>query len=61
MAERERAGDRHGLAQHLETRARDYEHDVEIMKKLLRNGAVSSGTTPPEAEGSSAEHEAGNE
>jgi two-component system chemotaxis response regulator CheB len=61
MAERERASERHALAQHLETRARDYEHDVEIMKKLLRNGAVSSGAPPPGAEGSSAEHEAGNE
>ena len=42
MAERERASERHVLAQHLETRARDYEHDVEIMKKLLRNGAVGT-------------------
>jgi two-component system chemotaxis response regulator CheB len=61
MAERERASERHALAQHLETRARDYEHDVRIMKELLRSGAVSSGTPPPGAEGGSAEHEAGNE
>lgn len=45
LAERERANHRHALAQHLESRARDYEHDVEIMKKLLRNGEVDSGVT----------------
>lgn len=43
MAEHERANDRQALAQHLERRARDYEQDVEIMKKLLRSGEADSG------------------
>ena len=43
MAEHERGNDRHALAQHFELRARDYEHDVKIMKELLRNGAAGSG------------------
>jgi hypothetical protein len=42
MAEHERANDRHALAQHFELRARDYEHDVKIMKELLRSGEVGS-------------------
>jgi two-component system, chemotaxis family, protein-glutamate methylesterase/glutaminase len=57
MAERERANDRHALAQHLEKRARDYEHDVEIMRKLLRSGEAGSGGAPDQAEGSVAEYE----
>lgn len=40
MATHERANDRHALADQLEVRARDYEDDVEIMKKLLRSGEV---------------------
>jgi two-component system, chemotaxis family, protein-glutamate methylesterase/glutaminase len=44
MAGHERANERHALARHLESRARDYEHDVEIMKKLLRN---DGGAEPP--------------
>jgi two-component system chemotaxis response regulator CheB len=43
MAEHERANERHTLAGNLELRAGDYEHDVEIMKKLLRSGMVGSG------------------
>ena len=43
MAKHERANDRQRLAEHLERRARDYEHDVEIVKKLLRSGVVASG------------------
>jgi two-component system chemotaxis response regulator CheB len=47
MAAHERANDRHTLAQHLEGRARDYENDAAIMKKLLRSvdggSAVTSG------------------
>jgi two-component system chemotaxis response regulator CheB len=46
MAKNERANDRQRLAEHLERRARDYEHDVEIVKKLLRSGVVASGEGP---------------
>ena len=56
MAEHERANDRHGLAQRLEKRARDYEHDVEIMRTLLRSGEAGSGSAPEQEEGSVAEH-----
>lgn len=52
MAEHERANDRHVLAQHLEKRARDYEHDVAIMKKLLRSGEAGPGDMTGRAEGS---------
>lgn len=52
MAKHERANERHALAQHLEGRARDYEHDVEIMRRLLRSGEAGSGTTPDREEGS---------
>lgn len=45
MAKHERANERHALAEHLESRARDYEQDVEIMRKLLRSGEAGSGTT----------------
>jgi two-component system chemotaxis response regulator CheB len=57
LAHHERHNQRHALAQHLERRASDYEHDVEIMKKLLRSGEASSGGTPGQAEGSVAEYE----
>jgi two-component system chemotaxis response regulator CheB len=57
MAEHERANDRHALAQHFERRARDYEHDVEIMKNLLRSGEAGSGGTPDPAEGTMTEYE----
>lgn len=50
MAEHERASERHSLAEHLEKRALDYEHDVEIMKTLLRSGEAGSGTTPDRGE-----------
>ncbi len=50
MAEHERANERHALAKHLEGRARDYEHDVEIMRTLLRSGEAGSGTTPDRGE-----------
>lgn len=43
MAEHERAKERHALAKHLESRARDYEDDVEIMKNLLRGNGAGSG------------------
>jgi two-component system, chemotaxis family, protein-glutamate methylesterase/glutaminase len=51
MARHERANDRHALADQLEGRARDYENDVEIMKKLLRSGEAGSGTAPERREG----------
>ena len=57
MARHERANDRQTLAEHLERRARDYEHDVEIMKKLLRSGEVASGETPGAGRGSVAAYE----
>ncbi|HEX9329418.1 MAG TPA: chemotaxis protein CheB [Reyranella sp.] len=57
MAERERANERHALAQHLESRARDYEHDVEIMRKLLRSGEVGSGATAGRGEESIAAYD----
>jgi two-component system chemotaxis response regulator CheB len=37
MAEHERASDRHALADHLEARAREYDDDAEIMKRLMRS------------------------
>jgi two-component system chemotaxis response regulator CheB len=57
LAEHERANDRHALAQHLEKRARDYEHDVEIMRKLLRSDEAGSGMPPDPREESIAEYE----
>jgi two-component system, chemotaxis family, protein-glutamate methylesterase/glutaminase len=45
IAEHERANERHALAEHLERRALDYEHDVEIMRTLPRSGEAESGTT----------------
>lgn len=57
MAKHERANQRHALARHLEGRANDYEHDVEIMKRLLRSGEAGSGGTPDQAEGMVAEYE----
>ena len=57
MAEHGRANDRHAQARHLEERARDYEHDVEIMRKLLRSGEAGSGSGPAEEEGSIPEHD----
>jgi len=51
MAKHERASERHALAERLERRARDYEHDVEIMRTLLRSGEAGSGTTPDQGEG----------
>lgn len=61
MAEHERAKDRQMLAERLEHRARDYEHDVEIMKKLLRSGEVASGEAPDGGQGDIAtyDHEKG--
>lgn len=58
MARHERANDRHVLADQLEGRARDYEDDVEIMKKLLRSGEAGSGT-PERPQGSMADYEDG--
>lgn len=57
MARHERANGRQTLADHLESRARDYEHDVEIMKKLLRSGEVASGETPDGGQGKIAAYE----
>jgi two-component system chemotaxis response regulator CheB len=57
LAEHERANDRHALAEHLESRGRDYEHDVEIMKKLLRSGDAGAGMSPDRGEESVAEYE----
>jgi two-component system chemotaxis response regulator CheB len=56
MAKHERANERHGLADQLEVRARDYEDDVEIMKELLRSGEAGSGT-PERSVGSLADHD----
>ena len=57
MAEHERANERHALAEHLENRARDYEHDVKIMRRLLSDGEAGSGTIPERGEESIAAHE----
>lgn len=56
MAEHERSTDRHALARNLEERARDYDHDVEIMKKLLRSGEMISGAIPERGQGDIAAH-----
>lgn len=57
MAEHERAKDRRALAAHLESRARDYEHDVEIMKNLLRSGEAGFGVTEGQGEETVTEYE----
>ncbi len=57
MAKHERANARNALAEHLESRARDYEHDVKIMRKLLRSGEAGSGRTPERGEESISAHE----
>ena len=58
MAEDERANERHAPARRLESRARDYKDDVEIMRKLLGSGWEDElRMTPDAAEGSIAEHE----
>jgi len=57
MAKHERANDRQTLAEHLEVRARDYEHDVEIMKKLLRSGEVAAHEAPDGGQGNGAAYE----
>jgi two-component system chemotaxis response regulator CheB len=57
MADKERANKRHALAQHLESRARDYEHDVEIMKKLLPSVESGSGEAALRGEESIAEYD----
>ncbi len=57
MAKHERAEQRHALAEHLERRARDYEHDAMIMRKLLSSGEAGSGATPERGEESVAAHE----
>jgi two-component system chemotaxis response regulator CheB len=57
LAKHERANARHALAEHLESRGRDYEHDVEIMKKLLRSGEAGAGMSPDRGEESVAEYE----
>lgn len=38
MANQERAGERHNLADQLETRAREYEEDARLVLKLMRSG-----------------------
>ncbi|MBI2735125.1 MAG: chemotaxis protein CheB [Rhodospirillales bacterium] len=57
MAKHERANEHHALADHLESRARDYEHDVKIMRKLLRSGEAGSGATSQRGEESISAHE----
>jgi two-component system chemotaxis response regulator CheB len=57
MAKHERANDRQVLAEHLQGRARDYEHDVEIMKKLLRSGDVASSDASDRGQGTVAAYE----
>lgn len=57
MAKHERAKERQTLAENLERRARDYEHDVEIMKKLLRSGEVASGEAPDGGQGNIATYD----
>jgi hypothetical protein len=54
MAERERDEQRHGLADRLETRARDYEDDARLVMELIRNGfgaAVATNDDPVKAGG----------
>src|SRR5262249_20652305 len=38
MAEQERVGERHNLAEQLERRAREYEEDAELVFELMRSG-----------------------
>ena len=57
MARHERDNDRQTLAEQLERRARDYEHDVEIMKRLLRSGEVASREEPAGGQGNGAAHD----
>ena len=45
MAERERASDRHALADHLESRARGYEEDARLVLELMRNGFPGAADT----------------
>jgi two-component system chemotaxis response regulator CheB len=44
MAAQERAGERHNLADQLESRARDYEDDARLVMGLIRNGFGTAGT-----------------
>lgn len=46
MAEHERRNDRRSLSDQLEGRAREYDHDVRIVKELMRSGEAGSGVTP---------------
>jgi hypothetical protein len=47
MAEQERRNDRRSLADPFEGRAREYDHDVKIVKVLMRSGEAGSGVTLP--------------
>ncbi len=50
MADGERAQDRHHLADHLESRARDYEEDALLVRELMRSGLAGSGGAEEEKE-----------
>ena len=52
MAQHERDKDRHTLAEQLEGRAREYEDDARIMKKLLRMGELGSAVAADRGQGS---------
>lgn len=52
MADRERAGERHNLADQFEKRAREYEEDAQLVLELMRNGfAGKAGATNQEEGG----------
>jgi len=61
MADCERAQDRHHLADHLESRARDYEKDALLVRELMGSGSAGTGSANEEKEavGGNAEVEGG--
>ena len=50
MADCERAQDRHHLADHLESRARDYEEDALLVRELMGSGLAGTGGANEEKE-----------
>jgi two-component system chemotaxis response regulator CheB len=55
MADRERAGKRHDLADQLETRARGYDEDAQLVLELMRNGFAGAGMRNEQGKGDGAE------
>jgi two-component system chemotaxis response regulator CheB len=58
MAGRERAEQRHGLADRLETRAREYEDDAKLVMGLIRNGLGVADNEKAEEAGGNGKDEA---